>query len=66
MADSIVTKFRVPVGGRHPIEIVELVPSGKGIFDVEVDGELVFSKYKAGRHVEPGEVEKQIGLRLGK
>jgi selT/selW/selH-like putative selenoprotein len=33
-----------------------LVPGDKGIFDVAADGKLVFSKYRAGRFPEPGEV----------
>ena len=42
------------------IESLTLVPSDGGIFDVEVDGELIFSKAAAGRHAEPGEVEAQF------
>ncbi len=38
---------------------VTLVPSGGGVFEVTVDGEVVFSKKRLGRHAEPGEV---IGL----
>jgi len=33
-----------------------LVPSSGGIFDVMVDGKLVFSKRAVGRHAKPGEV----------
>ena len=33
-----------------------LVPCDKGVFDVAADGKLVFSKYRAGRFPEPGEV----------
>ena len=33
-----------------------LVPGDKGIFDVAADGKLVFSKHRAGRFPEPGEV----------
>ena len=29
---------------------------GKGIFDVEVDGALIFSKYQVGRFPEEGEI----------
>ena len=29
---------------------------GKGIFDVEVDGALIFSKYQVGRLPEEGEI----------
>ena len=34
----------------------ELVEGDKGIFDVVADGTLVFSKHRAGRFPEPGEV----------
>jgi selenoprotein W-related protein len=34
--------------------------SSGGVFDVVVDGKLVFSKAKAGRHAEPGEVLKLL------
>jgi selenoprotein W-related protein len=33
-----------------------MVPSGGGVFEVTVDGELVFSKKRLGRHAEAGEV----------
>ncbi len=33
-----------------------LIPSSGGVFDVVVDGRLVFSKKAAGRHAKPGEV----------
>jgi selenoprotein W-related protein len=36
-----------------------MVPAGGGVFEVTVDGELVFSKKGLGRHAEPGEV---VGL----
>ena len=39
---------------------VELVAGDKGIFDVMVDGQMVFSKYDTGRFPEPGEVTKLI------
>ena len=34
----------------------ELVAGGGGIFDVTVDGELVYSKHETGRFPNPGEV----------
>ncbi len=34
----------------------QLVPSSGGVFDVTVDGALVFSKKAQGRHAKPGEV----------
>jgi len=39
----------------------ELVAGGGGIFDVEVDGELVYSKFQEkDQFPEPGEVERRI------
>ena len=38
-----------------------MIPSSGGVFEVEVDGKLVFSKKKLGRHAEPGEVVGLIG-----
>jgi len=32
------------------------VPSRGGVFEVDVEGERVFSKAELGRHAEPGEV----------
>jgi selT/selW/selH-like putative selenoprotein len=38
----------------------ELIKGAGGIFDVRVDGDLVFSKKQAGRFPAPGEVENAI------
>ncbi len=38
------------------IESITLFPSSGGRFEVTVNNELVYSKYKTGRHAEPGEV----------
>ena len=35
---------------------ITLTPSGGGVFEVVVDGDLVFSKKALGRHAEDGEV----------
>ena len=34
----------------------ELIAGGGGIFDVEVDGEIVFSKQSVGRFPDEGEI----------
>jgi len=34
---------------------VELIPGEGGIFDVKVDGELVYSKHETGRHIRDNE-----------
>jgi len=44
----------------------ELIRSGGGIFDVEVDGKLVFSKHETGRFPEPREVLDRITALTGK
>jgi predicted Rdx family selenoprotein len=41
---------------QHVIESLTLVTGSKGVFDVEVDGELLYSKHATRRHAEPGEV----------
>ncbi|TMQ62861.1 MAG: SelT/SelW/SelH family protein [Candidatus Eisenbacteria bacterium] len=33
-----------------------LVPGGGGVFDVSVDGKIIFSKKSVGRFPEPGEI----------
>jgi selenoprotein W-related protein len=37
-----------------------LIPSSGGVFEVELDGHLVFSKKAKGRHAEPGEVVQAV------
>ena len=44
----------------HVIESVALIPSDEGRFEVNVNGELVFSKLQAKRHAEAGEVVNLI------
>jgi hypothetical protein len=41
---------------QYPGATVELLPSGKGRFEVLRDGAPVFEKSKLGRHAEPGEI----------
>ena len=41
----------------------ELVESAGGVFEVVVDGQLVFSKKALQRHAAPGEIVDLIGKR---
>jgi len=41
---------------QHRIDSLTLVPGPRGIFDVAINGELIFSKFATGRHAQPGEV----------
>jgi selenoprotein W-related protein len=38
------------------VTTIEVVPGANGIFDVHVDGDLVFTKSMLGRYPEPDEV----------
>jgi selenoprotein W-related protein len=41
---------------QHVISDLRLVTGSKGVYDVRVDGELVYSKDETDRHAEDGEV----------
>ena len=41
---------------QHVIAELTLVTGSKGVFDVVVDGEVLYSKHKIGRHAKAGEV----------
>ncbi len=35
---------------------IQLRPGSGGIFDVELDGSLIYSKHQTGRHADPAEI----------
>ena len=41
---------------QHVIADLLLVTGDNGVFNVTVDGDLIYSKAQTGRHTEPGEV----------
>lgn len=41
---------------QHVIESLTFTTGSKGVFDVTVDGEVLFSKAASDRHADPGEV----------
>ncbi len=43
-----------------------LIPSKGGVYEVTVDGDLVYSKLETGRHAEYAEVAQPIRRLLGK
>lgn len=45
---------------------VTLVPGRGGIFDVRVDGELIFSQKREGRFPEPREIKDAVLAKLGR
>lgn len=50
---------------QHVIASLTLTTGGSGIFDVTVDGELLYSKHETGRHADPGEVLELYTERYG-
>jgi selenoprotein W-related protein len=51
---------------QHIIADLRLVMGSKGIFDVVVDGEMLYSKAATGRHAKPGEVLDLFRTRYAK
>jgi selenoprotein W-related protein len=41
---------------QHVIADLRLITGSKGVFEVLVDGDVLYSKRQTGRHAEPGEV----------
>jgi selenoprotein W-related protein len=58
-ADDLLANYQ------HVIDELTLVTGTNGVFDVEVDGELLYSKHSTGRHAEPGEVLALYTAQLG-
>lgn len=50
---------------QHVIEDLRLITGGSGVFDVTVDGALLYSKGETGRHAEDGEVLKLFSEHVG-
>jgi selenoprotein W-related protein len=57
LTESLLTHYKFDVSG------LNLRPGSKGVFDVSLDGELVFSKHKEGRFPEAGEIIEAIDAR---
>ncbi len=41
---------------QHVIGSLTVVTGAKGVFDVRVDDDILYSKHQSGRHAEPGEI----------
>ena len=50
---------------QHIISDVRIVMGSKGVFDVVVDGTMLYSKHETGRHAEPGEVLELFTQHVG-
>ena len=51
---------------QYPQVEVESVPSSGGVFDIVVDGEIIFSKEKKGFFPKKGEIVSLIAKKYGK
>ncbi len=58
MTDELLLEFE------PEISQLILVPSDGGCFEVEVDGDLVYSKLQTGRHAGPGEVVELVRKKI--
>jgi selenoprotein W-related protein len=58
MVEQILGEFE------HQTESLKLIPSGGGVFEVVVNGDLIYSKKETGRHAEYEEVAVEIRKRL--
>lgn len=50
---------------QHVVESLTLTTGSGGVFDVTVDGDLLYSKEEEDRHAEPGEVLERFIDRYG-
>ena len=50
---------------QHVVESTTLVKGTKGVFDVVVDGEMLYSKHETGRHADEGEVARLFEEKYG-
>lgn len=63
MAEQLIAAFKPVVGKGCAIQSVVLVPGGGGIFEVKVDGDVVFSKHQAGRFPSVDEIVQSLRVR---
>ena len=50
---------------QHVIDDLTLVMGSKGIYDIEIDGDMLYSKQRTGRHANTGEVLQLFESRYG-
>ena len=49
----------------NAVKSFTLIPSAGGVFEVEADGDVIFSKKETGRHTSSGEVLTMLRERYG-
>lgn len=58
MTEELLTEFEARIASW------KLIPSRGGVFEVLLNGELLFSKKKLGRHAEIDEIRELLKARL--
>ena len=58
MTEDLLTEFETNIASW------KLVPSGGGVFEFSLNGELLFSKKELGRHAEIDEIRKLLKAKL--
>ena len=53
------------LGHYAPLLITELIPASHGLFEVELDGDLIFSRKQKGRFPKYADVQPELAKRLG-
>jgi len=51
---------------KQKIAELKLIPAGGGCFEVSLDGNLVYSKLKAGAFPDEGDISEMVSARLTK
>lgn len=64
-ADALRTAETLVRDYQHVLNRLELVMGSKGVFDVKVDGDVIFSKEEEERHPQPGEVLQRFRQVVG-
>jgi selT/selW/selH-like putative selenoprotein len=54
LADELISEYG------DDLESINLVKGQSGMFEVSLDGSLIYSKQQTRRHPEPGEILKSI------
>ena len=47
----------------HEVDDLRIIPASGGVFEVDVDGDTIFSKKTLGRHAKPGEIMGLLNAR---
>lgn len=58
LAEQVLNQYK------NKIQSFEIVPSGGGVFEVTLDGDLVFSKKKEGRFPEYEEIDVNLKKKM--